>query len=65
MSEKAHNTLILAQSELPYELGQQRTMKKEDEDTDEVAIFRGADQVCIYETTDGLVARRIDRTDCS
>ncbi|KIM59951.1 hypothetical protein SCLCIDRAFT_26905 [Scleroderma citrinum Foug A] len=44
MSEKAHNALILAQSELPYELGQQRTMKKEDEDTDEVAIFRGADQ---------------------
>ena len=65
MSEKAHNALIFAQSKMPYELGWQRTIKIEDEDTDEVAIFRGADQVCIYETTDGLVARRIDRTDCS
>ena len=41
MSEKAHNALIFAQSEMPYELGRQRTIKMEDEDTDEVAIFEG------------------------
>ena len=41
MSEKVHNALIFAQSEMPYELGRQRTIKMEDEDTDEVAIFEG------------------------
>ena len=41
MSEKAHNALILAQSEMPYELGQQRATKEKDKDTDEVAIFEG------------------------
>ncbi|KIM60094.1 hypothetical protein SCLCIDRAFT_26878 [Scleroderma citrinum Foug A] len=41
MSEKAHNALILAQSEMPYELGQQWATKEKDKDTDEVAIFEG------------------------
>ena len=41
MSEKAHNVLILAQGEMPYELDQQRVIEGKDKDTDEVAIFEG------------------------
>ena len=41
MSEKAHSALILAQSEMSYELGQQWAIEEKDKDTDELAISRG------------------------
>ncbi|KAL4061907.1 fungal-specific transcription factor domain-containing protein [Scleroderma citrinum] len=40
LREKAHNVLILAQNDMPYELRQQWTVEN-DGDTDELAIFAG------------------------
>ena len=51
-SGKAYNALILAQHEMPYELGQRRIGNEKDKAIDEIPIFARGWIKFVYEMTD-------------